>query len=242
METKNPFEGIRTYDNYTHLWQLTGFVFVLQILAAALTYLAGRSFGLELEAMELFLPATLVSIYVCWAALETVGVDWRGALADWNAKARSDAFKSLKYLGGYVLLMAAVVGLVILGCYLLGIDGKVIEDVPSGMETALPAALANPLRFLLLLLVSCVLAPIEEELLFRRLMFAAFRKKHGFWAAALVSGLVFALFHGKTALAVFPVGVYLCWVYERERRLSLNIMLHGLINLLVTSFKALVGP
>ena len=80
---------------------------------------------------------------------------------------------------------------------------------------------------------------VAEELLFRRILFAALRARKGFWASALISGLAFALFHGKTALLVFPVGVYLCWVYERERRLPVNILLHGLINLSVTAFKAL---
>lgn len=239
MESKNPFEGIKTYDSYTHLWQLTGFVFVLQILAAGLTYLGGHLFGFQLKALEAFLPATLVSIYVCWAALETVGVDWRAALADWNAKARSDAFKSLKYLGGYLLVVGAMVALAMALFYGFGLDESVLDAAPDRLEAGVAEALFSPLRFTLMLLVMCVLAPIEEELLFRRVMFTTFRRKHGFWASAMASGLLFALFHGRNALFVFPVGVYLCWVYERERRLPVNIMLHGLVNLAVTAFKTL---
>lgn len=239
MQQKNPFEGIRTYDNYTQLWKLTLFIFFLQTLAATLAYLAGNLFGFELPGMEALLPAMIVSIYACWVALRGLGVSWSGAMADWNARARKDLVLTAGYFGGYLLLMAAMVLFSIAALHLFGLPAGFLGDAPGKAEAVMEAAATDRLRFTLHLLVVCVLAPIAEELLFRRLMFTSLRAKKGFWASALISGLAFALFHGKTALLVLPVGIYLCWTYERSRRLPVNIMLHGLINLSITAFKTL---
>lgn len=240
MEEKNIFNSIKTYDNYTHLWQLTAFIFFLQILVGLLSYLLARISGFKLTGLEIFILPMLISAYVCWVALEGMGVSWQAAMADWDAKARKDLVKALKYLGGYLLMMALIVALVTGLFYLLGMDESILGNAPDMMEAAVAESAASAPRYLLLLFMSCVMTPIMEELLFRRIMFTTIRRKNGFWSSALVSGLLFALFHGKTALMVFPVGLYLCWVYEREQRLPVNIMLHGLINLGVMTFKTFV--
>lgn len=239
MEPVNPFEGIKTYDSYGRLLGLTLFVFFLQVLAATLAYAAGNIFGFELPGMEAFLPSMLVSIWACWAALAGLGVSWRGALADWNAKALPDAAKTCKYFGGYLLLVAVMAAAAIVFVKVSGLGSGVFGSGPAEAEAVMEEAATGRLRFLLHLFVVCALTPVAEELLFRRILFTALRARKGFWASALISGLAFALFHGKTALLVFPVGVYLCWVYEKERRLPVNILLHGLINLSVTVFKTL---
>ena len=232
MEEKNPFDSIKTYDNYTHLWQLTAFIFFLQILAGLLSYLFARISGLKLTGLEIFILPMLISVYVCWGALEGMGVSW-------DAKARKDLLQALKYFGGYLLLMASIVVLIIAFFYLFGIDESVLGNAPDMFDALMAESAASAPRYLLLLFMSCALTPIMEEILFRRIMFTTIRRKSRFWLSALISGLLFALFHGKTALMVFPVGLYLCWVYERERRLPVNIMLHGLINMCVTVFKTL---
>ena len=239
MEEKNPFEGVKTYDNYTHLWQLTAFVFFLQILAGLLSYLFARISGFKLTGLEIFILPMLISVYVCWVALEGLGVSWAAAMKDWDVKARKDVLKALKYFGGYILLMASIVALVIALFSLFGIDESVLENAPDMFDALMAESAASAPRYLLLLFMSCALTPVMEELLFRRIMFTTIRRKSRFWPSALISGLLFALFHGETALMVFPVGLYFCWVYEREQRLPVNIMLHGLINMSVTVFKTL---
>jgi len=136
LEEKNPFDGIKTYDNYTHLWQLTAFIFFLQILAALLSYLLAHIFGFKLTGLEVFILPMLISAYVCWVALEGMGVSWAAAIKDWDAKARKDLLNALKYFGGYILLMASIVALVFLLFHLFGIDESVLENAPDLMDAA----------------------------------------------------------------------------------------------------------
>lgn len=79
--------------------------------------------------------------------------------------------------------------------------------------------------------VGCVIAPIGEELLFRKALWRAVAPL-GEKAYALVGGLVFALFHGNLSqlLYAFLAGMALCWLYVRTGRLGWCIALHMAIN------------
>ena len=97
--------------------------------------------------------------------------------------------------------------------------------------SALAVFKTSGLRFSFLLFSFCVLAPIGEELLFRRIIYTTLRKKLSFFRALFASSVIFAAVHGSAALVVFPVSLLLGYVYEKKRRLPVNIMLHALINL-----------
>lgn len=241
MEQKNPFEGIKTCESYTRVWALTLLVFLLQGLAMVLTYSAAHFFGFQARGLEVFLPSLIVTVYVCWAVLTGLGVSWRAALADWNAGAVKDLLKALKYFWGYAGIIAALFLVFGASYYFWGDDfarfTKPLSDSGGSTEAAAKSAASGQLRLFLMFFSACVAAPVAEELFFRRIMYTALRARNGFWASASVSGAVFALFHGWSAPVIFPVGVYFCWVYERERRLPVNIMLHGLVNLCVTLYK-----
>ena len=86
-------------------------------------------------------------------------------------------------------------------------------------------------RFFFTLLSFCVLAPAGEELLFRRIIYTTLRKKMSFLRALFISSVFFAVTHGAAAPLVFPASLLLGYVYEKKRRLPVNIMLHALINL-----------
>jgi uncharacterized protein len=94
---------------------------------------------------------------------------------------------------------------------------------------------AGTLGILAALAVTCVIAPICEEFLFRGFMYRALRNWRGVWPAAAITGGLFGLVHGLSAPAVdlLPLailGFVLCLVYERAGSLYPCIALHVLNN------------
>ncbi len=241
MDKPNPFAGIKTCGSLAELGVFIAVIFAAQVAVLLLASLAADRFGFRPDTYEVMIPAFLLSAWLSWRALSGLGVSFRAAWADWQANAVPDLFKALKYLAGYAAVLLAI-GAALFAFYalmgegFLGAMDKV--SATSAAQTASAKALSvSAFRFGLLLLSACVVAPVAEELFFRRIVFASLRGRYGFWPSAFWSGLLFAVFHGWGAPVTLPVGVYLAWVYERERRLPVNIMLHGLVNFLMTSYK-----
>ena len=99
-------------------------------------------------------------------------------------------------------------------------EEKVLEQIGTGV---LSAAL------------TCVVAPIGEEFLFRGYIFTALRNWRGPWPAAVITGLLFGLVHIGSApvLDLIPLaglGFGLCLLYRRTGSLYPCIALHSLNN------------
>ena len=87
------------------------------------------------------------------------------------------------------------------------------------------------------ILSACVTAPFFEEIVFRGLLFATFRRRFGFLASAVLSALIFAVAHGYGWVGLTSVlwsGVLWCWSYERTRSLVPGMLAHAVVNLLAT--------
>jgi CAAX protease family protein len=93
-----------------------------------------------------------------------------------------------------------------------------------------------------LALTVVVLAPVTEELMFRGLLLRSFLRRTSFWPAALLSTLLFALFHVyevdtvlgavTLALSVGALGLGNCFLVRVTGRLTPGIMVHGTYNAL----------
>jgi membrane protease YdiL (CAAX protease family) len=84
-------------------------------------------------------------------------------------------------------------------------------------------------------LVTCVVAPICEEFLFRGFIFRALRNWRGPWPAAVLTGVLFGAIHVGSAPAVDLVplgvlGIMLCAIREWSGSLYPCIALHALNN------------
>lgn len=101
----------------------------------------------------------------------------------------------------------------------------------------------SPLLFAAMVVVACVVAPCNEELLFRRAIFHYLRQRFGRAPALLASGLLFGAIHGH--LAGFPslalLGVALAIAYEKTGDIRVPILAHALFNLNTVCF-VLTGP
>lgn len=87
---------------------------------------------------------------------------------------------------------------------------------------------------LALLVVTSVLAPIGEELVFRGYLLNMLRSRYRLWVAIAASCAFFGVFHFKDAIFAAATGVILALVYLRHGSLWPAILVHGLYNLIVT--------
>lgn len=98
-------------------------------------------------------------------------------------------------------------------------------------------AVTNPVDSLatypmaLQLLLGCVIAPLSEEYLFRRLLLERLRP-YGDRFAILTSALCFGLFHGNLNqyFYAFAVGALFSYIVLRTGRLRYTILIHALTN------------
>jgi membrane protease YdiL (CAAX protease family) len=112
---------------------------------------------------------------------------------------------------------------------------KTLEQLGADVSTALLLLSAG---------LTCVMAPICEEMLFRGFIFAALRNWKGVWPAAVITGLLFGGVHAGSAPAIDLVplavlGFALCLLYRSTGSLYPCIAAHSLNNSL--AFGSLEG-
>ena len=138
--------------------------------------------------------------------------------------------------------IATVTAAVLLGNFLVGqvMSRLGVEPVPTNLALVDEAITRWPL---LLVLVVVVLAPMYEELLFRRVLFGRFLRGGWPWLGLVLSSLAFALVHEVPGLSDNPpaavlqlwlsyagMGAAFAWLYWRTGTLWAPILAHGLNN------------
>jgi membrane protease YdiL (CAAX protease family) len=92
-----------------------------------------------------------------------------------------------------------------------------------------------------------VCAPVAEELLFRGMLFRSLRDRHGFWAGAVVSSLLFGAVHWQgsgtswessalLASTLAFVGLGLAALYEWRKNILTNMAAHAAFNVVGYAF------
>lgn len=124
-------------------------------------------------------------------------------------------------------------------CYSLLIISNLLGTVITGIIGAIKGSpIVNPVEELVLsmdlpflFLVTVVLAPIFEELFFRKYMIDRLLV-YGEFVAIVISGFMFGLFHGN--LSQFPyafaIGAFFGFIYVRTGKLIYSVLLHAFIN------------
>lgn len=104
---------------------------------------------------------------------------------------------------------------------------------PAVAGSYITALLASPAKIPLYFLSLCVFTPLTEEFIVRRGLYVSMRKKLPFAIAILLNGTLFGLLHLKDFIATGLTGIFLCYVYEKDKRLSTVVLIHSFINLFV---------
>lgn len=242
----NPFSEVRTHDSYIKLFELFLFTFAMSVaVSVGASLFLNKVLFLGIQFEEIYIPVQgLAALAACLGALRENGVDFRKAWEDWRRNALRDLGSALMYYGVYLLIIAALLAL----AHFLGLFTKTpdwtnigVLDPQKARDNALLAVLsASKPRFLLMLFGICVVTPLGEELLYRRMLYVSLRKRMGFLKSLFASSVIFSAAHTSASLAVFPISLLLGYVYEKKRRLPANIILHGLINLFATAVHLLL--
>jgi len=109
----------------------------------------------------------------------------------------------------------------------LGLPGEPQDLIATFNNTQSPLVLTG------MFLVACVLAPLNEEMLFRRGLYHFLRQRFGRIIALVVSACFFGAIHQNLAgfLPLATLGVILALAYERTGDIRVPIVAHALFNL-----------
>jgi len=95
----------------------------------------------------------------------------------------------------------------------------------------------------LLVIVTSVIGPILEELIFRKIIFGSLYEKYSFWPAALVSSLLFAVVHMELEhlLLYTAMGLTFAFLYAKTGRIFVPIFAHVAMNTFVVAMQTLLA-
>lgn len=136
---------------------------------------------------------------------------------------------SLKNIG-YIIVMG------VLGQYASNLIATLTGVlIPSAMDSYEDLAqnfdlsTASPV---FMILAVCIVGPIAEELVFRGMIFGKLRRAFSFWPAAIISGIMFGVFHMNIMQGVYAsvLGVLLAYVYEKTQTIFGSIFFHIVFN------------
>lgn len=204
----------------------------LAYFAGAITYyvLVSLVFGLLAKSNSSFLT-TNTSMITSYVILLLIGYPLMFFLlkdmpvAKLPKKNLSAGMTIVAFMSAYfVMIVCNVLGL-IMNSQLGKLTGKGIMNPITNV--------IGELSFPLQIIIVMILAPIAEELVFRKMLIDRIYK-HGELLAAITSGLMFGLFHGnfQQFCYAFGMGIFFSFIYMRTGKIIYTIAFHVLINTL----------
>jgi membrane protease YdiL (CAAX protease family) len=144
-----------------------------------------------------------------------------------------------------LLWALAAFGAVFLARIWVGVVATILSGGRAAAEAQnIKLSHVTPLAVTVLLISGVLLAPVLEELIFRGLVLRGLMRRMPFWPAAIISTVVFGLFHtyevdtlaGAITLAasVSTLGLANCLLNRITNRLSPGMLVHAATNLLAT--------
>lgn len=113
------------------------------------------------------------------------------------------------------------------------IEQQLFGVTPHSENTRMISRLAKEMPYFILIPV--LVGPILEEIVFRKIIFGVFYQKTNFWAAALISSLIFSLAHlePEHLLVYMAMGLTFCYLYAKTGRILVPIATHVAMNAFV---------
>jgi membrane protease YdiL (CAAX protease family) len=140
-------------------------------------------------------------------------------------------FQAMRYIAGYYLILLGLLFALAVVATSLGVQVPSTPNNESG-GTGMLRVMGS---FWLTLLLTVIVAPIVEELVFRGVLFPAIRKRYGLFVGIVASSLIFTLVHINPIqmISVLPLGIYLAIMYQRTGSIYPGMILHATWNLVV---------
>ncbi|AQY52566.1 CPBP family intramembrane glutamic endopeptidase [Paenilisteria weihenstephanensis] len=87
----------------------------------------------------------------------------------------------------------------------------------------------------IMIIFTSVLAPILEEIIFRKIIFGELASRINIHMAAVISSVLFGLAHIDLAylLVYVVIGLIMCYLYTKTKRIAIPIIAHILMNIIV---------
>ena len=197
------------------------------IVAVVLAAGGAGTGGLSILISAIALSGAFFGFSLAW-----VNVRYRqgiGALGLRSTRTTAD----LAYGGWFGVALFGVVGFLVLPL-IMAIWTVVTGSPPDPIDQ--PIVPGDPSTFEIVLgaFAVVVAAPLGEEVFFRGFLFGSLRGRLGFFRSALISAVIFAVFHGDPLLilAMIFVGMGLAWLYEKRGSLVAPIGAHALFNII----------
>lgn len=95
----------------------------------------------------------------------------------------------------------------------------------------------------LLIVVTSIIGPILEEIIFRKIIFRVIYRRTNFLIGALVSSLLFAIVHGEPEhiLLYASMGLTFAYLYVKTNRIIVPIFAHTAMNSFVVTIQLMYG-
>jgi membrane protease YdiL (CAAX protease family) len=215
---KDSFKGFAT-------WLVAGFItliflglFVLSLTSKPPTNVDPLAFDL-LIAFQFLLEGVLVAIVIL-----TLPALSKFSLRDLGFRAPTWSNLGIALLGAFVMVIVANGGASLID-YLAHSQHQ--QDI-----IAIFRGLHNSTTIAIFAAFAILFAPFAEETFFRLLFFNLGLRYGGFWAGAILSGVLFGIAHGDifAALPLALGGVVLCGVYYRTGNIFAPMLSHALFN------------
>ena len=143
-------------------------------------------------------------------------------------------------LSEYTLSLSQIIKYLIICAGLCGVGSLVGTPVHAGitrvvgadlMDTSAIEQLLEGSSFIWRLICPCILAPIFEELIFRKLLIDRI-VKYGEGVAIVCSGVMFGLFHGNFSQFFYAcfLGLFFAYIYIRTGKIWYTILFHFVVN------------
>lgn len=135
-------------------------------------------------------------------------------------------------LGFVALLIGQYIAIAIMSMF--GVGG-------ASQNTEMLGELARAVP--LMIVFTSVLAPILEEIVFRKIIYGGLASRMNIHVAAVISSLFFGLMHMDLAylLVYFVIGLMLCYMYTKTKRIAVPIAAHMLMNVIAMIIQFTMG-
>lgn len=110
------------------------------------------------------------------------------------------------------------------------IETEILGITPGSENTALIMEITRLAP--IFMIIPAIIAPILEEIIFRKIIFGTLYKRTNFFLAALLSSAIFGLIHGEPEhiLIYGSMGFVFAYLYVKTKRIIVPIIVHMTLN------------